>query len=59
MLNKKNPKVTRCFYIGEKFIGNRSVALILGDNFFFGQSLTKKLIECTKLSKGAKVFFIL
>ncbi len=44
------------FIIGEKFIGNNSVALILGDNFFFGQSLTKKLIKCTKFSKGAKVF---
>jgi glucose-1-phosphate thymidylyltransferase len=32
------------------------VALILGDNFFFGQSLTKKLKDCTKLTKGAKVF---
>jgi len=44
------------FIVGEKFIGNSSVALILGDNFFFGQSLTKKLIESTKLSKGAKIF---
>jgi|TARA_B110000967_G_C18815421_1_gene525879 glucose-1-phosphate thymidylyltransferase len=44
------------FIVGEKFIGNDSVALILGDNFFFGQSLTRKLIQCTKLSKGAKVF---
>ena len=44
------------FIVGEKFIGNSSVALILGDNFFFGQSLTKKLVECTKLSRGAKVF---
>jgi glucose-1-phosphate thymidylyltransferase len=44
------------FIVGEKFIGNSSVALILGDNFFFGQNLTKKLIECTNLSKGAKVF---
>jgi glucose-1-phosphate thymidylyltransferase len=44
------------FIIGQKFIGNNSVALILGDNFFYGQSLTKKLIQCTNLSKGAKVF---
>ena len=44
------------FLIGEKFISNKPVALILGDNFFFGQSLTKKLIDCTKLTKGAKVF---
>ena len=44
------------FIVGEEFIGEDSVALILGDNFFFGQSLTKKLIESTKLSKGAKIF---
>ena len=44
------------FLIGEKFINNQPVALILGDNFFFGQSLTKKLKECTKLYEGAKVF---
>ena len=44
------------FIVGEKFIGNNSVALILGDNFLFGQNLTKKLIKCTNLSKGAKVF---
>ena len=43
------------FTIGEKFIGKNSVALILGDNFFFGQSLTKKLIQCSRLTKGAKV----
>ena len=44
------------FIIGEKFIGKSSVALILGDNFFYGQSLTEKLQKCTKLKKGAKVF---
>ena len=43
------------FIIGEKFIGKSNVALILGDNFFYGQSLTKKLKECTKLKSGAKV----
>ena len=44
------------FVVGEKFIKNDPVALILGDNFFFGQSMTKKLIQCASLSKGAKVF---
>ena len=43
------------FIIGEKFINNNNVALILGDNFFYGQNLTSKLIKCTKLKKGAKV----
>ncbi len=43
------------FLIGEKFINNQNVALILGDNFFYGQNLTSKLLKCTKLKKGAKV----
>ena len=43
------------FILGEKFIGNKNVALILGDNFFYGQYLSKKLLECTKLNNGAKV----
>ena len=43
------------FVIGEKFIGKDNVAMILGDNFFYGQNLTSKLIENTRLSKGAKV----
>ena len=44
------------FIVGEKFIGKDNIALILGDNFFYGQSLTKKLKECVKLNNGAKVF---
>ena len=43
------------FVIGEKFIGKDNVAMILGDNFFYGQNLTTKLIENTKLKKGARV----
>ena len=43
------------FVIGEKFIGKENVAMILGDNFFYGQNLTSKLISNTKLKKGAKV----
>ena len=43
------------FLVGEKFIKNESVALILGDNFFYAQSLTNKLKECVKLKKGATV----
>ena len=44
------------FIIGEKFIGRDSVSLILGDNFFYGQSLTQKLKKCIHLKTGAKVF---
>ena len=43
------------FVIGEKFIGKENVAMILGDNFFYGQSLSKLLLANTKLSKGARV----
>ncbi len=43
------------FILGERFIGRDNVSLILGDNFFYGQNLTKKLTDCTKLKTGAKV----
>ena len=43
------------FVIGEKFIGKDNVVLILGDNFFYGQSLTEILEKCVKLKKGATV----
>ena len=43
------------FLVGEKFIGRENVALILGDNFFYGQSLTKRLQKCVNLKSGASV----
>ena len=43
------------FVIGEKFIDKENVAMILGDNFFYGQNLTSKLLENTKLKNGARV----
>tara|TARA_B110000971_G_scaffold79803_1_gene81967 strand:- start:126 stop:992 length:867 start_codon:yes stop_codon:yes gene_type:complete len=43
------------FVLGEQFIGNDNVAMILGDNFFYGQNLTLKLLECAKIKDGAKV----
>ena len=56
-LEQKFPRgLPEAFLIGEKFINKNNVALILGDNFFYGQSLTEKLIKCTKLKNGAKVF---
>jgi len=55
-LEQKDPNgLPEAFIIGEKFIGKENVALILGDNFFYAQSLTKKLKECVKLSRGATV----
>jgi glucose-1-phosphate thymidylyltransferase len=53
---QKSPRgLPEAFIIGQKFIGKDSVALILGDNFFYGQNLTKKLQNCSKLNKGAKI----
>ena len=43
------------FILGEKFIGKSNVALILGDNFFYGQNLSNQLLDNIKLSKGAKI----
>jgi glucose-1-phosphate thymidylyltransferase len=43
------------FILGEKFIGNSNVALILGDNFFYGQNLSSNLINSSRLTRGAKV----
>ena len=43
------------FQIGKNFIGKDGVVLILGDNFFYGQSLTKILKKCLKLNQGATV----
>ena len=43
------------FIVGEKFIKKDNVALILGDNFFYGQNLTQSLIKSVKLNKGAKI----
>ncbi len=43
------------FILGEEFIGKDNVALILGDNFFYGQNLTTNLINSSRLKRGAKV----
>ncbi len=54
---QKYPRgLPEAFIIGKKFIGSNNIAMILGDNFFYGQNLTKKLKECTKLKTGAKIF---
>jgi len=54
---QKQPNgLPEAFIIGEKFIDKNGVALILGDNFFYAQSLTKTLQNATKLKNGAKVF---
>ena len=56
-IEQNKPKgLPDAFILGEKFIGKNNVSLILGDNFFYGQYLSKKLQECVKLKSGAKVF---
>ena len=44
------------FIIGENFIGNDNVALILGDNIFYGQSFSKTLKAAAERTKGATIF---
>ncbi|MGK0466737.1 glucose-1-phosphate thymidylyltransferase RfbA [Clostridium sp.] len=44
------------FILGEEFIGEDSVCLILGDNVFYGQDLTRVLNDAKKLDKGALIF---
>ena len=44
------------FILGENFIKNDGVALILGDNFFYGQGFTKRLKKIIKKNKGATIF---
>ena len=44
------------FNLGKKFIANDNVALILGDNFFYGQSLTKKLEKSSTFNSGCTIF---
>ena len=44
------------FIIGEEFIGDDSVALILGDNIFYGQSFSKMLRQVASREKGATIF---
>ena len=43
------------FILGDKFIGKDNVALILGDNFFYGENLTDKLLQNVRLKNGAKI----
>ena len=56
-LEQKKPNgLPEAFIIGEKFINNENIALILGDNFFYGQGFTKRLKEKTKKNSGATIF---
>lgn len=55
-IQDKPSGIPEAFNIGEQFIKNSNTALILGDNFFYSQGLTKLLLESKKNFKGAKIF---
>ena len=48
--------LAEAFIIGEDFIGNEPVAMILGDNIFYGQSFSNNLKRAAELKKGATIF---
>ncbi len=48
--------IAQAFLIGEDFIGEDTVALILGDNIFYGHHLEKSLEDCQYLDNGAIIF---
>jgi glucose-1-phosphate thymidylyltransferase len=48
--------LAQAFVLGEKFIGNDSVCLILGDNIFYGQGFSKMLRDAKALESGACIF---
>lgn len=54
---QEEPKgLAEAFIIGEEFIGNDSVALVLGDNIFFGQGFSPVVKKAAKLEDGAEIF---
>ena len=56
-LEQQKPNgLPEAFIIGEKFINKQSVALILGDNFFYGQGFTNRLKQETKVKSGSTIF---
>ena len=55
-IQKKPRGLADAFILGKNFIKKDNVALILGDNFFYGQSLTDKLEKSLTHNKGARIF---
>ena len=48
--------LAQAFILGEKFLEGKPGSMILGDNIFYGQGLSKKLQDAAKISTGARVF---
>lgn len=48
--------LAQAFILGEDFIGDDNVALILGDNIFYGQNFSKKLLDAKNSNLGATIF---
>jgi glucose-1-phosphate thymidylyltransferase len=48
--------IAEAFILGEAFIGEDSVALVLGDNIFYGQGYSALLEECSQLENGCIIF---
>lgn len=55
-VQKKPRGLAEAFILGEEFIGNDSVCLVLGDNVFFGQNLTQLLMKARNNKEGATIF---
>ena len=55
-IQEKPNGLAEAFILGEEFIGESSVALILGDNIFYGHGLSKILQEASTLVEGGKIF---
>lgn len=55
-IQEKPEGLAQAFIIGEKFIGNDSSCLILGDNIFWGHGMVEKLKEAADIKEGAVVF---
>lgn len=56
-IGQESPKgLADAFIVGEEFIGNDNVALILGDNIFYGQGFTDSLLAGASLKEGAMIF---
>ena len=55
-IQEKPKGIADAFIIGEKFIGKSNCALILGDNIFYGQNFSEKLLSAKSRQNGATIF---